>query len=60
MGLCIVVLLMLSTVVVVGVTVEVDIVMLEAEGITPANVVLDEMFSSVMTLLLDVVHALVD
>ena len=45
---------------VVGVTVEVDIVMLEAEGITPANVVLDEMFSSVMTLLLDVVHAFVD
>ena len=53
------VLLMLTTLVVVGVTVEVGIVMLDEEGIPSIGVVLDEMFFSVITLLLVVVQALV-
>ena len=56
---CIVVLLMLSTFVVVGVTKEVGIVTLEVDGIPSLVVVLDETSSSVMKLLLDVVAALV-
>ena len=56
---CIVVLLTLTTVVVVGVTKEVGIVMLEAEKIPSLVVVLDEMFSSVMSPERDVVDALV-
>ena len=59
LGLVIVVLLMSIKLVVVRVTVEVEIVMAEVEGIPSREGVLDEMFSSVATLLLDVVDALV-
>ena len=57
-GLVIVVLLMSIKLVVDRVTVEVEIVMVEVEGIPPREGVLEEMFSSVGTLLLDVVDAL--
>ena len=59
LGLVIVVLLMSIKLDVVRVTVEVEIVMVEVEGIPPSEGVLEEMFSSVGTLLLDVVDALV-
>ena len=59
LGLVIVVLLMSIKLVVVQVTVEVEIVMVEVEGIPPREGVLEEMFSSVRILLLDVVDALV-
>ena len=59
LGLVIVVLLMSIKLVVVRVTVEVEIVMVEVEGIPSREGVLEEMFSSVGTLLLDVVDELV-
>ena len=59
LGLVIVVLVMSIKLVVVRVTVEVEIIMVEVEGIPSLEGVLDEMFSSVGTLLLDVVDALV-
>ena len=59
LGLVIVALLTSIKLVAVRVTVEVEIVMVEVEGIPSREGVLDEMFSSVVTLLLDVVDALV-
>ena len=57
--LFIVVLIMSIKLVVVRVTVEVEILMVEVEGIPSREGVLDKIFSSVGTLLLDVVDALV-
>ena len=59
LGLVIVVLLMSIKLVVVRVTVEVEIVMVEVEGIPSCEGVLEEMFFSVGSLLLDAVDALV-
>ena len=59
LGLVIVVLLISIKLVVVRVTVEVEIVMVEVEGIIPREGLLEEMFSSVGILLLEVVDVLV-
>lgn len=50
---------MLSMLGVVGVTVELGIVMVDEEGISPIDVLLDKLFFSVVALLLAVVDDLV-